>query len=75
MIIDNGRRVRLIIAGLFDGQAGESDGVVSFIPNRSGTRPASARGALLDGAPVFLTLREGPTAGAPFCTYSWRVAQ
>jgi uncharacterized phiE125 gp8 family phage protein len=53
--IDNGRRVRLIIAGLFDGEAGESQGVLAFIPNRKPKRARFARDGELDGAPVRLT--------------------
>ena len=55
MIIDNGRRARLIIAGVFDGMAGVSRGLVAFIPNRAGNKPEMARGAILDGDPVRLS--------------------
>lgn len=68
-IIDNGRRRRLVIAGLFDGTAGESEGLLSFIPNRSGARPADVRAGLLDGQPVLLELV--PSAAQPFVTYRY----
>ena len=56
MIIDNGRQVRLVIDGVFDGMAGLSRGVVAFVPNRSGRGPEEARGGLLDGEPVRLAI-------------------
>lgn len=60
MIIDNGNRRHLIIAGVFDGTCGESEGVLSFIPNCTGKEPSAARGGLLDGAPVILSITAGP---------------
>ena len=56
MIIDNGNRVRLIISGVFDGEAGLSRGVVAFRPNRTDKPATSARAGLLDGAPVRLAI-------------------
>jgi len=59
MIIDNGIRRQLIITGVFEGTCGESRGVLSFIPNRTGKRPIDARGGLLDGEPVILAIVPG----------------
>jgi hypothetical protein len=62
MAIDNGRRVRLIVAGLFDGEAGESQGVLAFIPNRKGKRARYAREGELAGQRVGLVFigEDGP---------------
>jgi hypothetical protein len=54
-VIDNGRRVRLVIDGVFDGEAGLADGVLACIPNRKGKRARYARRAELDGRTVLLT--------------------
>lgn len=54
-VIDNGRRVRLIISGLFDGEAGESRGLLSFIRNRRGKQARFVREGELDGERVRLT--------------------
>jgi hypothetical protein len=70
MIINNGERKRLIIAGVFDGICGVSRGLVAFLPNRVGTPPELARGGLLDGDPIMLTevqrAGEGPSYTARF---------
>jgi hypothetical protein len=74
MGIDNGRRVRLVIAGLFAGEAGESRGVVSFIPTRK-ARPSQLRlieEGELDGAPVALSFIG---ADGPFASYAWRAIE
>jgi hypothetical protein len=63
MTIDNGRRVRLFIERVFDGEAGESAGVVSFIAGiKEANRAKFATGGTIDGDPVRLTFigREGP---------------
>lgn len=74
-MIDNGRQRRLVIAGLFDGIAGESDGLLAFIPNRSGKRPQEVRGGLLDDQPISLTLVAAPAPKRPFCSFRYRVLQ
>lgn len=71
MSIDNGRRVRLIVDGLFDGMAGEAGGIVAFVPNRHATRPESARGGLMDGEPVLLEIDVRRSDGRIF-SYRWR---
>lgn len=71
MSIDNGRRVRLIVDGLFDGMAGESGGVVAFVPNLSAMRPEAARGGIMDGDPVLLTLDARRSDGRIY-SYRWR---
>lgn len=74
MIVDNGRRRQLVVAGLFDGLAGESGGVLSFIPNRSGKRASDVRAGLLEGDPVFLELVTGATVDPSFVTFRYRSA-
>lgn len=71
MSVDNGRRVRLIVDGLFDGMAGEADGVVAFMPNRFSMRPEAARGGLMDDQPVLLVLDARRSDGRIF-SYRWR---
>jgi hypothetical protein len=71
--IDNGRQRRLVVSGVFDGVAGESNGALAFIPNRAGKRPQDARGGLLDGEPVLLTLVTAPGPKSPFCVVRYRV--
>lgn len=66
MKIENGDRVRLEIAGVFDGWAGRQGNRVSFLPNRTAARPESVKGGMLDGKPVRLaTSVEG---AGPFYT-------
>lgn len=73
MIIDNGRRVRLIIDQVFDGMAGELGGKLAFIPNRAGARPHAAKGALLDGVPVrIFPIKD---ASGPFWSARYEVIQ
>jgi hypothetical protein len=72
MIVDNGRRRRLIVSGIFDGICGESEGVLSFIPNLNGKRPDAARGGLLDGEPVALTIVSAPDKKNPFVMAQYR---
>jgi hypothetical protein len=68
MTIDNGRRRRLVIEGVFDGMAGESAQLLALIPNQRGRRPRLAREAELDGEPVRLSfVGENP----PFVTYRY----
>lgn len=57
MTVDNGTRVRLIVAGVFDGVAGMARGRLAFVPNRSGVDPVTVRGGLLDGRPVLLAIK------------------
>ena len=71
MTIDNGRRRHLAIHGLFEGEAGESRGVLAFIPNRRGKRPAFARAGELDGLPVSLTFIG---ESGPFVSYRYEPA-
>jgi hypothetical protein len=62
-VIDNGRRSRLIIAGVFDGMAGVVGNRLAFMPNQFDRRPDLARGGLLDGQPIRITPQkdaEGP---------------
>lgn len=69
MKIDNGRRARLEIAGVFEGTAGVQGNCASFMPNRSTARPESVKGGLLDGKPVLLTTTKdvaGPLYTARF---------
>jgi hypothetical protein len=54
MSIDNGRRGRLVISGVFEGMAGVQGNNLSFLPNRRGSRPEAVRGATLDGKPIRL---------------------
>lgn len=61
-MIDNGRRARLVIEGVFDGLAGVSGDSIAFVPNRAARRPADARGALLDGKPIRIAPRRDITA-------------
>ena len=60
MIVDNGKRRSLVIAGVFEGTCGESEGVLSFIPNLFGKPAVTARGGLLDGDPVSLSIEAAP---------------
>jgi hypothetical protein len=57
MSIDNGRRVRLTVPRLFDGEAGESEGRLAFIPNVTvrQRKPQFCTEGVLDGQPVRLT--------------------
>jgi hypothetical protein len=66
MSIDNGRQRHLVIPGVFEGLAGESDGVLAVIPNRKGKRARYARAGELDGAAVTLTF---VGENGPFATY------
>jgi ABC-type lipoprotein release transport system permease subunit len=54
-VIDNGRRRALIVSGVFEGEAGEADGLLAFIPNRKGKRARYVRSGTLDGVEVRLT--------------------
>lgn len=63
MKIDNGRRARLIIEGVFDGDAGLSRGLLAFRPNRSTAKPDLARGATLDGEPILIAPRLDQASG------------
>ncbi|WP_174291012.1 hypothetical protein [Sphingomonas bacterium] len=56
MIIDNGRQVRLVIDGVFDGLAGLSRGKVAFVPNKSGKPPEQAVAGIIDDEPVRLVI-------------------
>ena len=69
MNVDNGRRVRLEIAGVFEGIAGVQGNRATFVPNRSSARPEAVKGGLLDGKPVLLTTAkeaDGPMYVARF---------
>lgn len=68
MSIDNGRQRRLLIPGVFEGMAGESEGLLALIPNRKGKRPRYARGGELDGEAVTLTF---VSENGPFATYRY----
>jgi hypothetical protein len=70
MSIDNGRRLRLTVPRLFDGEAGESEGVLAFIPNVT-VRPRRARfcdAGELEGRPVRLIFVGGDD---PFVTFRY----
>lgn len=68
MSVDNGTQRRLVIAGVFEGLAGESDGLLAIIPNRKGRRARYIRAGELDGDAVHLTfVGENP----PFVTYRY----
>lgn len=62
MKIDNGRRGRLVIDGVFDGVAGVARQFVSFIPNRSARSPEEATAGTLDGEPVLLSPAKDPNS-------------
>lgn len=64
MIIDNGRRAKLVIAGVIDGMCGVQGNEISFIPNRPGSKPESVKGGMLDGKPVLL--RTSKAESGPF---------
>lgn len=68
-MIDNGRRVRLVIDGVYDGGAGEAGGVVAFVPPRKVRRPGNVRAGTIDGAPV--TLEWLGDAAGPFLSFRW----
>jgi hypothetical protein len=72
-VIDNGRRGRLEIAGVFEGEAGIQGNSVAFRPNRAGSQPATAKGGILEGRPVFLTCKKD--AVGPFWTAQFRVIE
>lgn len=73
LTIDNGRRVRLTVPRLFDGEAGESEGVLAFIPNVTVNRrrPQFCTEGVLNGVPVRLSFVGGD---APFVTFRFEVA-
>lgn len=69
MKIDNGEWRHLVIAGVFDGLAGLSRGVLAFIPTQPNRKVESARAGTLDGEPVRLTIErdgDGPVYLAKF---------
>lgn len=73
MSIDNGRRVRLTVPRLFEGEAGLSEGLLAFIPNVT-VRPRQARfcdAGELDGVPVRLFF---VGANGPFVTFRFSTA-
>jgi hypothetical protein len=72
VIVDNGKQRRLIIAGLFDGIAGEQNGVLAFIPNLKGKRASEVRRGVLDEQPVHLMLKRSPTAADRFALFTYR---
>jgi hypothetical protein len=59
-VIDNGRRGRLIIAGVFDGIAGVVGNRLAFVPNRFDRRPDLARGGVLDDQPIMIAPQKDP---------------
>ncbi len=71
MMIDKGDHVRLVIAGVFDGMAGVSGAYVSYVPNRNGRRPGSAKVGMRDGKPVLL--EPVKDADGPFWTARFEV--
>lgn len=71
MKIDNGRRARLVVPGVFDGDAGVVGNRATFVPNRYGDRPNTVRGGLLDGAPVLLAITKDENG--PFWTARYEV--
>ena len=70
MKIEKGRRAQLIIAGVFDGEAGVAGNLLSFAPNQAGQRADLARGGLLDGTPVALRITKDEAG--PFWTAQFR---
>lgn len=72
-MINNGERKHLIIAGVFDGQAGVQGDKLAFLPNRTGTNPGSVRGGLLNGEPVLLSATKDPVG--PFWTARFKVIE
>jgi hypothetical protein len=58
--VDNGRRERLEISGVFEGIAGVQGNHVSFVPNRSTAEPEAVKGGILGGKPVLLTTAKDP---------------
>jgi len=73
MIVDNGTRQPLIIAGVFEGMAGVAGGFVSFIPNRAGKAPGKAGAGILNGVPVLL--KPTKDADGPFWTSRFEVIE
>lgn len=73
-VIDNGRRVRLTVPRLFDGEAGESEGLLAFIPNVTvrPRRPQFCTEGVLDGAPVRLKF---VGSDGPFATFRFEGAE
>lgn len=72
-MIDNGRRVRLVIDGVFDGMCGVQGNKLAFRPNRAGKKPWLVKGGLLDGVPVFLDTTKDEVG--PFWTARFEVMQ
>jgi hypothetical protein len=70
-MIDNGSRVRLVIAGVFDGIAGRQGNKLAFLPNRAGSRPSAVKGGIMDGVPVRLVTTKD--AEGPFWTSRFEV--
>lgn len=70
MIIDNGSKYPLVIAGVFDGMAGVSGGFLSFAPNRTGD-PAKARAGILAGEPILIAPVKEPSS--PFWSSRFEV--
>lgn len=73
MIIDNGSRQRLEIAGVFEGVAGVAGAFVSFAPNRFARSPAQAAAGMLAGVPVRLAPKKDPAG--PFWTSRFEVIE
>lgn len=69
-MIDNGRRVAVTIRGVFDGQAGESDGIIAFIPR--GPAPRIVHGICEGQLGIFYSI-DGKCA-LPFAAYRFEVA-
>lgn len=65
-MIDNGKRLPLIIDGVFDGMAGVQGDKLAFLPNRAGKRPNAVKGGILDGKPVLFAATKD--AVGPFWT-------
>jgi hypothetical protein len=57
---------------VFDGLCGESDGALAFMPNLAGKAPEAAKGGLLDGEPVSLSIRKDSRA-SPFYLATYRL--
>jgi hypothetical protein len=68
-MINNGERARLVIDGVFEGEAGLQGNQLAFLQNRTGKNPATARGALLNGEPVLIRTQRDPDGPFWLATY------
>ncbi len=72
-IVDNGRRLPLVIENVFDGVAGVAGAFVSFVPAMGVRVPNRTITGLLDGVEVRLTPKKDPSG--PFYTARFEVVE